>query len=180
MTIRRCQTGVLAVASMVALCCPTPGHAQPSQTAELAELLDRLKIDSVAAKDPATPDHFVGALYFPGLQLLVVSARYTVPSLLNDRIAKKDYREVYIDLNSASIPETKVFIEDLLADGLRSKRDENQPFDIFEQAGRRTMFDGDWKKQKLSEKEYLDIFAAADEAYAKYLRILIDQLRKAG
>ena len=57
--------------------------------------------------------------------MMVVSAKYSVPQLLDDKLAKKDYRDVYIDLNSASIPETKIFIEDLGADGLKAKREEN-------------------------------------------------------
>ncbi|HEY3380514.1 MAG TPA: hypothetical protein VGK32_02035, partial [Vicinamibacterales bacterium] len=56
---------------------------------ELAQLLDTAKLDAVAAKDPSTADGFVAALYFPGSQLLVVSARYAVPPLLAEKIAKK-------------------------------------------------------------------------------------------
>jgi hypothetical protein len=161
---------------------PSPAQEPRSKSAplakELVQLIEQQKLDSLAAKDPAVPDHFVGALYFPGLQLLVVSARYSAPPLLNERITKKEYREVYIDLNSASIQETKVFVEDLKADGLFAVRESDQPFDIFEGGGKRTMFDGDWKKQKLSEKEYMDTFAAADEKYAQYLALLIAELKK--
>ena len=186
MTRRSRRTGQLAVAAMVAslflLPSPTPAQDLPSTSAPLAkqlvELIERHKLDSVAAKDPAAPDHFVGALYFPGLQLLVVSARYAAPPLLNDRIAKKEYREVYIDLNSASIQETKVFVEDLKADGLFARREEDQPFDIYEGGGKRTIFDGDWKKQKLSEKEYMDAFTSADANYARFLTLLIAELKK--
>jgi len=73
-------------------------------------------MDSIAAADPAQPGTFVAALYFANTQFLIVSAKYTVPQLLNDRLTKKEYRDVYIDLNSASVPESKVFIEDLAAD----------------------------------------------------------------
>ena len=48
---------------------------------------------------------------------------------------------IYLDLNGASIPSSKVFVEDLGADGLRAKRNENQPFDVYESAGKRTDFD---------------------------------------
>jgi hypothetical protein len=75
---------------------------------QLAAALAAAKLDSVAAKDPDQPDRYVAALYLPGRQLLAVSARYTAPALLNDKLAKKDYREIYIDLQSASIPETTV------------------------------------------------------------------------
>jgi hypothetical protein len=71
---------------------------------ELVKLLDAAKADSIAAQQPGTPDQFVGALYFSGSQLLVVSAKYSVPQLLTEKLAKKSYQDVYIDLNSASDP----------------------------------------------------------------------------
>jgi hypothetical protein len=150
----------------------------PALAKQLAAALDAAKLDSVAAKDPDQPDRYVAALYFPGSQLLVVSARYAAPVLLNDKLAKKDYREIYIDLHSASIAATKVFIEDPGADGLKAKRTEGQPFDTYEGGGKRTAFDGDWKGQKLSEEEYLKAFSAADEQYSRMLTALISALRK--
>src|ERR1700730_865804 len=135
----------------------------PALARELAAALDAAKLTSLAAKDPSQPDRYVAALYFPGSQLLVVSARYSAPLILDDKLAKKDYREIYIDLNSASIAESKLFIEDPAADGLKAKRAEGQPFDTYEVGGKRTAFDGDWKGQKLSEEEYLKAFSAADE-----------------
>ena len=120
----------------------------------------------------------MAALYFPNMQLLVVSAKYTAPQLLIAKVGKKDYRDVYIDLNSASVPESKIFVEDLGADGLKAKREENQPFDTFEQAGKRTVFDSDWKKQKLTEQDYMKAFAGADDQYARILMALLAQLKK--
>jgi hypothetical protein len=168
---------------VASLLLPATGEAQqPSKSAplakELTQLLDQKKVDSIAAKDTGQADHYVAALYFPGLQLLVVSAKYAVPMYINERFAKKEYREIYIDLNSASVAGSKVFVEDLKADGLAAEREGDQPFDIFESGNKRTMFDGDYKKQKLTEKEYQDAFAAADEAYAKFLALLITEAKK--
>jgi hypothetical protein len=39
---------------------------------------------------------------------------------------------------NASVAGTKVFVEDLGANGLSAKRSENQPFDSFESNGTRT------------------------------------------
>src|SRR4051812_3584805 len=79
-----------------------PAHAlfaQESKSAplakQLAAALDAGKLDSIAAKDPAAPDVFVAALYFPGMQLLVVSGKYAVPQLLESRVGRKEYRDVY-------------------------------------------------------------------------------------
>ncbi len=145
---------------------------------QLAQALDAAKLDSIAAKDPSAPDVYYGALYFPGSQLLVVSARYAAPQLLDARLAKKEYRDVYIDLNSASVAGTKVFIEDLGADGLKADRESNHPFDTYEGGGKRTMFNGEWKAQSLSEQDYRKAFAAADEQYTQILAALIAQLKK--
>lgn len=145
---------------------------------QLAAALGAGKLDSIAAKDPDSTGVYVAALYFPGMQLLVVSARYTVPVLLDEKIGKKEYRDVYIDLNSASVPESKVFIEDLGADGLQAERAENQPFDTYDAGGKHIAFDGDWKRQKLTKDEYMKAFAAADERYRHILQTLLTQLKQ--
>ena len=69
-------------------------------------------------------------------------------------------------------------VEDPGADGLKAKRENNMAFDQAEMAGKRTMFDGDWKAQKLSEQDYTKAFAAADERYAQILAALLAQLKK--
>jgi hypothetical protein len=135
----------------------------------------------VAAKIPGSTDEFVAALHIPGVQLLVIQARYREPSLLDALLSKRDYQGVYADLNSASyaIVESRLFFEDLRADGIFSKRqDENSAFDIFEKGGKRLMFDGDWRKQQLSEKDYQDSYASADDGYAKVVALLTAALKR--
>ena len=101
-----------------------------------------------------------------------------MPQLLSERLLKKEYRDVYMDLNGAATADTKVFIQDPGADGLRAKREENQPFDIVEIAGKQTMFNSDWKAQKISEQDYMKVFGDADERYAKMLAALLAQVKK--
>jgi len=176
--LTRVAYGVLA--ALLALSIAAPAAAQDSKSAplakQLAAALDAAKLDSIAAKDPDSPEAFAAALYFPGMQLLVVSGKYSVPQLLTTRVANKEYRDVYLDLNGAATG--KVFIEDPGADGLKVKRENNQPFDQAEMSGKRTMFDGDWKAQKLSEQDYMKAFSAADERYAQILTALLAQLKK--
>jgi hypothetical protein len=178
--MKRVVRGCLFV--LVASSLSSTGLAQdaksPPLAKQLAAALDAAKLDSVAAKDPSAPDVFVAALYFPGMQLLVVSARYTVPQLLDARLGRKEYRDVYIDLNSASVPASKVFIQDAGADGLRAKHEEGQASDSYEAANKPMIFDGDWKKQKLSEQDYMKSFSSADERYAAMLAALLAQLKK--
>ena len=174
--LRGCLGGVLA------LSVSTTVLAQDSKSAplarDLAAALDAAKLDSIAAKDSSKSGVYISALYFPGAQLLVVTAEYAVPQYLDEKLAKKDYREIYLDLNSASVPESKAFFEDLGADGLKVKRDENRPFDTYEAGGRRVMFDSDWRRQKLTEDEYTKAFSAADEQYSRLLSALLAQAKK--
>ena len=175
-------TRVAVCWSLLVVLAGAPAWAQEGKSVALAKqlvaALDAAKLDSVAAKDPNAPDTFIAALYYPGAQLLVVSAKYTAPQLLDARLGKKEYRDTYIDLSSASVPESKIFVQDALADGLKAKHDDNTPFDIYEVAGKPMNFDGDWKKQKLSEQEYMKAFGAADDRYSSMLTALIEQLKK--
>jgi hypothetical protein len=161
---------------------PALASAQESKSSalakQLAAALDAGKLDSIAAKDPSSPDLFVAALYFPGAQLLVIAGKYAVPQLLSERVGRKEYRDVYLDLNGASAADSKVFIEDPGADGIRAKREENQAFDQCEIGGKRMMFNGDWKAQKLSEDDYMKAYSAADDRYSQILSALLAQAKK--
>jgi hypothetical protein len=155
--------------------------AQESRSAtlvkELTALLQAKKLDSIAARAPSTSDQFVAALFFPG-QLLVVSARYSAPPVMLERIARSEYRDVYIDLNSAAVPDTRVLITDLGADGLKPRREANQPFDLQDDNGKGIQFDGNWREDKMSEEDYMKAFAQADQKYTAALEVLIGALKK--
>jgi hypothetical protein len=146
---------------------------------QLTDALDRLKLDAIAAPDPSDPGAFVAALYFQGGQLLVVSAKYSAPTLITDKLAKKDYRDVYIDLNAASVAGSKIFVMDAGCDGLVAKPGDDGA-DTWERGTANQVFDGDYKKAKMSEEEYDKAFAAADEKYAQILSVLAAQASKGG
>jgi hypothetical protein len=171
--------GVPYLAIALALLLPALAAAQDSRSAQLAAqlvgLLDSLKLDSVAAKIEG--DQYVGALYFAGSQLLVVKARYLVPERMDVQLAQKNYRDVYIDLNSASVPTTKVLISDLGANGLFARRRDNQ-LDTADMGGKSYSFDGDWGKAKISEQDYTKAFQTSDAEYIRMLEVLITQLKK--
>ena len=176
------------VASVTAVCALGLGQAmafaEESKSSvaarQLAEILDRLKLDSIAAPDPADKETFVAALYFQGAQLLVVSAKYSAPSLIVTKLEKKDYRDTYIDLNAASIPASKIFVMDQGADGLVPRPGDSQAPDSWEQGNKTTAFDGDWKRAKMTEDEYQKAFSTADERYARILTLLTEQAKKSG
>jgi hypothetical protein len=146
---------------------------------QLAQALESAKLDSIAAADPADPSSFVAALYIPGSQLLVISAKYAAPALLTGKIKSKEYRDVYIDLSSAAIAGSKVFIIDQNCDGLASKPGDNGVPDTWEGGKQQVSFDGEWKKAKMTEQDYLKAFTDADEQYAKIVALLTAQAKQA-
>ena len=173
-----------AVALAVAVACTPLVFAQEtSKSADLAkqltQLMDAKKLDSIAGADSQNLGTYVAALYYPGSELLVVSAKYAAPPLLNEKIGNKNYRDVYIDLNSASVAGSKILVMDLNADGLNARPPDNQGADNCEMGGKAVMFDGEWKKAKMSEADYTKAFSQADAAYAHALEILINQLKSA-
>jgi hypothetical protein len=173
---------VLLFAGLLLLGLAVGVQAQESKSAalakELTQILGAKKLESIAAKDPSAPDLFAAALYYPDSQLMVVSARYVAPQIMGEKIAKKEFMEVYTDLNSAAIEGSKMLVMDSRGDGLHPKKDETR-FDTFDTGPKGYVFDGDWKKQKFaSEDEYLKAFADADAAYAKALTALIAQAKK--
>jgi len=155
--------------------------AQEPKSAALAKALttalDAAKLEAIAAKDPSKPDGFFAALYFPGTQLLVVSAQYAAPLHMDEQLAKKNYREIYLDLFSASVAGSRASVTDLGANGLVAEPEDNEPFDTYD-GGKPLSFDGDWDEQKLSEAEYLKAFAEADERYSQILTALLAQAKK--
>ena len=173
---RVCLCAVLTMASVSAARAQEPKSAALAK--ELVAALDAAQLDSIAAKDPSKPDAFVGALYIKGFQLLVVSAQYSAPLILAETVAQKNYRDVYIDLNSASVPGSKVFVEDMGADGLKATHAASTQFDAYEAGGKRTAFDGDWKTKQISEQDYMQVFSTADEQYSQMLTMLLAEVRK--
>ena len=171
--------GVVMAALMVV---PVPARAQDSKSAagakELAQVLSEKKMDAIAVRDPNAADQFVGAIVFPG-QIIVISAKYTAPPLLNEKLARREYRDVYIELNSASVPESRMIVTDLGADGLKAKKaKKDDPFDSRDAAGKAFHFDGNWREDKISEAEYMKVYAETDEHYARMVALLTGEAKK--
>lgn len=179
----------VAAALLVAGCAQgaVVAAAQPAQrgTADSVKELSGLLASAapagaprfIAAEIPGDADRFVAAMLLPDLQLLLVSADYTAPVLLRERVLTRKYREAYQDLQAASVPDGKVVIEDLLANGLAVKPAKNQAPDAATIEGRTVTFDGQWRKAKLKEEEYMAVFSKAEQEYDKLLDLLIAQAK---
>jgi hypothetical protein len=150
----------------------------PERSTEAADALVTLmksrSLDAVAAVDPQNPGRVVAAMLLPDVQLLVVAAESTALPYLKAQIAQQQYRDVYAMLNSAAVPETKLFFQDMGCDGLTN---EDGGVDImYEQGKTQTIFDGDWKRHKVTKAEYGAKLEKADAEYARMLRLLTDSL----
>jgi hypothetical protein len=153
-----------------------PGLRSATLAKQLTALLTERRLEAIAAQDPDEPDRFVAALFVPGAQLLVVSARYPSPALLQTRLVQKQYRDVYLDLQGAAVPNTSWFLQDMNADGLSTQRDQVSDVLYSGTGVTATVFDGDWKKHGRSEHEYEQLLSATDERYSRLLAVLLRQL----
>ena len=145
---------------------------------QLVTALSTTGLDAIAARDPEAPTTVVAALAFPGSQLLVVAAPYSDGATVDAWLANRMYRDVYSALQQPSITTGKVFFQDLGCDGLQPA---GGAVDVMYENGKtQTIFDGDWKKQKLSQAAYQERAKAADERYARLLRALLAAAQKPG
>jgi hypothetical protein len=163
------------------LALPAVAVAQVSKSGpvakELVQVMDQKKLDSIAAKLPTGEGNFAAALYFPNVQLLVISGHYSAPQLMEPRLAGKQYKDTYMELSGTVAPDTKVFVQDMGEPGLSQRKQDNL-YDTWNQAGKIVMFDGDPDKQKMSDADYQKSFAAADEEYTKILTALLAEAKK--
>ena len=177
--VRRACAIVIAAAFLFI---PAAARAQ-SKSGELAkqlsQLLDEKKLQSFAAADGQDAGVFVAALYYPGTELLVVSAKHFNPPALSEKLTQKNYQDVYSDLNSGAIAGSKLLVMDTFADGLVARPVTGTAADSVEGATSIT-FDGNWKKAKQTEEEYMKAYQSADAAYAHALGVLIAKLKSPG
>src|ERR687898_102164 len=154
----RLRTPLLWIGLCAVVATPAWAQQEPKSAAavkELSQLLSSRKIDSIAARMPDSLEEFVGALTFPG-QLMVVWAKTTAPAVVNEKLIRKEYREVYIDLNSASVTDSRHFVTDLGPDGLRHRPEQRQgPADSHDLGAKTMRFDGNWREDKMSEADYM-------------------------
>ena len=168
-----------AATALLSTLLPASAGAQTSKSAavakELATVLDGKKLDAIAAK--TADDRYAAALYFPGVQLLVIAGKYPVPQLLDPKIAQKQYRDVYMELSGTVPKDSKIFVMDMGAPGLTQKKADGL-FDTWTQGDKQVIFDGNWDAQKISETDYNKSFAGADEEYMKLLGALLSEAKK--
>jgi hypothetical protein len=166
----------MTVALVLAMSAATPVLAQPTSAAlarELTSTLAARHLDAFAARDPQAPDGFAAALVYPDVQLLVVSARYPAPAVLQQQLDAGQFRDVYVALQTNPIAANKLFVQDMQADGLRADNDQTADI-VYEEVVNQTVLSGDVKSS-----EYRRTLSSKDPAYSRVLRVLLDALKTA-
>lgn len=178
----RLPLALAALAAVAVTAAPVPAAARQNTVSksaalakELSALLAQQKRDSIAVRDPIERDRFVAAMIYPG-QLMVITGKYTVPVLLDEKISFGKFMDVYIELNGAAVPSSKTFFEDQFADGLVNGK-KQMPYDSVVEGDKTVLFDGDHRRAKMSKDEYNKAFADADEKYSKLLEMLLAQAK---
>ena len=139
----------------------------------LIAALDRLGLEAIAAVDPSEPDTFVAALKIQGGRLLVVQARHPSVDGILQRLAARQYRDVYLDLQGTPTQKGKFFVQDAGANGIRTTLPGSVEVDVlYEDGQRQTLFDGNLIAQQVTAAEYEARLAAADVRYARLLTLL--------
>ena len=152
----------------------------PALAKELVAELAKRKTDCAIAKDPEVAGQYVAALHLPGLQLLVVSAKFADTAGMEFRMFSGDCMGGYADINAAVTATERVIINDLGADGLIAMPKKESPRDGISRGGKELKLDGDpkvLKAAKVTPDEYLKTFNDAEQTYAAYLRLLIARLK---
>ena len=180
---RTVSSSTLLLTILVILGVPGQGAAQhflsPEAAPGLVRALDVAGLESIAAADPAEPGTFVAALHVPGGLMLVVSARHPSVEGLTQRIAARQYRDVYLDLQGTPTPQHKFFVQDSGANGISNARSEGGGVDVlYEDGVTQTLFNGEPKAQKLTPAQYAARLAAADARYARLLTLLTAAARE--
>ena len=163
---------VLAAALLTGFISPAAAQspASPPLATQLASVMSSAGANAIAVRDPSAPDRAIAALVFPGSQLLVVSARYPDANL-EAALSAHRYSDVYSALQQPTVNTGKIFIQDLGCDGLQSGA---SSVDILYLDGKtQTIFDGNWKSQKMSQAPYERRLKDADTRYAAILSALI-------
>jgi hypothetical protein len=149
-----------------------PDSGSAARAGDLVSLMQKKNLQAFAVQLPGQPDQFAAVMAFPDVQLLVVTARYPSPALLTAELARQQYNDVYSELQGPASKDSRVFFQDLGADGLGSGG-----VDVMYERGVQTLFDGDWKRAKLSKEAYETRLTAADKRYSDVLDALIGALK---
>ncbi|MBA3639403.1 MAG: hypothetical protein H0W53_08975 [Acidobacteria bacterium] len=149
----------------------------PDLVKQLTEVMAERRLSAIAARDPEAPDRYVAAMLFPGVQLLLISARSDAPAYIDAEMSAQKYGNVYAALHQG-VTDSKLFVQDMGGDGLHGTADRN-PDIVYERGVQRHLLDGDHKAVKMSSDAYTKHVEALDRRYARLLTLVLTAARSA-
>lgn len=150
--------------------------AQESVSAPAAQkfgaLMRARNLQAFAAQDPLKPNRYVAALFYPDSQLLVVAGEPLLPAVAQYQFAQRQHAALYSTLHQAVSSESKLFVQDMQADGLQARPKDSVDI-VYNQVTQQMIFDGSPGKRHQSNQDYAREFSAADRDYGKLLELLL-------
>lgn len=163
-----CAAGIIAAPRG-----PDPIKVQsPEVVRQVVAAMTGAGLTAIAAPEPGAPDHYVAAMLFPGVQLLVIRARTTAPAYIEAELAAGRYDSVYRALQQGE-PASKLFVQDMGGDGIHGTSDAIADI-VYRRGVDQHVLDGDHKAAKLSAKDYAALVQDLDGQYAKLLALLVE------
>jgi hypothetical protein len=163
---------VILISSVALVRSAAAPSSSSALAAELGAAMSERQLEAIAVRDSAVPNRYIAAMHFPNVQLLVVAGQSPSPAYLDALIAERKYKDVYLALQHTAVPSTKVFFHDMGADGLPAEARDSVDV-LYEQVTTQTTFNGDWKRQGLSRRDYHTKLAEADQMYRELLQPLV-------
>jgi hypothetical protein len=147
----------------------------PALVKQLVSSMAARGLDAIAVPERYEPGRYIAALVFPDVQVLVVSGKVDAAAAIAGHIDAKRFRDAYMEVHRASA-EGRIFIHDMGCDGLQEQVADSDIY--YEGANGRTIFDGNWSAQSLSEAAYWRKQEEADDKYSRALALLLDGVRR--
>ena len=140
------------------------------------KLLTERKLDAAAGR--LGKDEFVGAMYFPGSQIVVLSAKTSVPDRMTYLLLQKSVQGPVHRAERRGGPAVARFRV-----GPRGQRPQVPPREErgaghSGSSGGRLTLDGEWRKAKISEAEYTKQYQAHDQRYRLMVEAMITALKE--
>ena len=171
------SAALVAVALVTTMAVPSAQQPQDSSALvkQLVSAMAARQLDVVAAIDPDEPGRFLGAMVFPGVQMMVTSTRHKQPEYVTEQLGKRQFRTVY-DALQYGLPAGRLLFHDLGCDGFKAGGDSIDLY--YEDANTRTLLDGNYLAQGMTEEQYAQKQRDAEAKYVRSLTILLDAVKK--
>ena len=169
---------IMAIITCACLAAPAVrAEGQDPKSAQLVkELVDAMtqrQLTAIATRHPKESDRYVAAMLFPGVQLLLVSARSSSPAYIESQLSTSGGdAAVYAALHQGAT-DGKIFIQDMGCDGLRGGVGGLADV-VYTDGVNERILNGDHKAARLSREAYARVAQQTEAEYSALLGSLLE------